>query len=117
MNSARAGSFASACPVSLVYSPAKTSRLPEIIGLVGYIAGGRPGARLLDRLAIKGSDDTIRRLTVNQSASQQEEPIRSLGVDDWAWRKQQSYGTILVDLERRRVADLLPDRSAESLSS
>ncbi|MBC7928912.1 MAG: transposase, partial [Bryobacteraceae bacterium] len=56
-------------------------------------------------------------MTVNRSASEQEEPIRSLGVDDWAWRKQQSYGTILVDLERRRVADLLPDRSAESLSS
>src|SRR3954466_14582296 len=39
-----------------------------------------------------------------------------LGVDDWAWRKRQSYGTILVDLERHRVADLLPDRSAESLT-
>jgi transposase len=40
-----------------------------------------------------------------------------LGVDDWAWRKQQSYGTIIVDLERHRVVDLLPDRSAESLAA
>lgn len=96
----------------------QTTRLAEIIGLVGYIAGGLPGARLLDRLSVKISDDTIRRrLTGNRSESQEEEPIRSLGVDDWAWRKQQSYGTILVDLERRRVADLLPDRSAESLAS
>ena len=37
-------------------------------------------------------------------------------VDDWAWRKYQSYGTILVDLERLRVFYLLPDRSAESLT-
>jgi transposase len=40
-----------------------------------------------------------------------------LGVDDWAWRKGQRYGTILVDLERRSVVDLLPDRSAESFTA
>jgi transposase len=93
----------------------QTIRLSEIIGVVGYIAGGLPGARLLDRLAIKTSDDTIRR-RVSWNRPESQEPIRHLGVDDWAWRKQQSYGTILVDLNRRRVADLLPDRSAESLS-
>jgi transposase len=43
--------------------------------------------------------------------------IRNLGVDDWAWRKGQDYGTILVDLDLHRVADLLPDRSSESFSS
>ena len=35
-----------------------------------------------------------------------------VGVDDWAWRKGSTYGTIIVDLERREVIDLLPDRSA-----
>lgn len=41
-------------------------------------------------------------------------PIPVVGVDEWAWRKRQSYGTILVDLEKGVVADLLPDRSAAS---
>jgi len=29
-----------------------------------------------------------------------------LGIDDWAWRKGQHYGTILCDLERGKVVDL-----------
>ena len=95
----------------------ETLRLSEIIGAVGYVAGGLPGARLLDRLAIKTSDDTVRRrVSENRPELQEQAPIRHLGVDDWAWKKQHSYGTILVDLNRRCVADLLPDRSAESLS-
>lgn len=37
-------------------------------------------------------------------------------MDDWAFRKGVSYGTILVDLESRRPIDMLPDRTAKSLS-
>lgn len=98
----------------------RTERLAEIVGVIGYVAGGLPGARLLERLSIQTSDDTVRRVVRKNGLASRDEreqpPIRYLGVDDWAWRKHQSYGTILVDLERRRVADLLPDRSAESLT-
>ncbi len=94
-----------------------TERLDEIVCVVGYLAGGLPGARLLDRLSIKTSDETVRRrVRRNGPSVQQDQPVRYLGVDDWAWRKHQSYGTILVDLERHRIVDLLPDRSAESLA-
>jgi hypothetical protein len=37
-----------------------------------------------------------------------------VGIDDWAWKKGMSYGTVIVDLERRQVVDLLADRSAAS---
>jgi transposase len=41
---------------------------------------------------------------------------RVLGIDDWAWCKGHRYGTILCDLERGKVIDLLADRSRESTS-
>jgi transposase len=37
-----------------------------------------------------------------------------LGVDDWSFRRGKTFGTILVDLERHCVVDLLPDRTAET---
>jgi hypothetical protein len=39
----------------------ETMRLCEIVGLVGYALGGLPGERLLNRLGIKSSDDTVLR--------------------------------------------------------
>lgn len=98
----------------------QTSRLAEIVRVVGYAAGGLPGARLLARLAIRVSDDTVLRRVKTPASpafSDSNNAIEVLGVDDWAWRKGQSYGTILVDLEQHRVSDLLPDRSAQSLQA
>ncbi len=40
--------------------------------------------------------------------------VRVAGIDDWSWQQGRSYGTIVVDLEQRKVVDVLPERSAES---
>jgi hypothetical protein len=95
----------------------QTERASEIVRLAGYVAGSFPGHRLLQRLSIATSDDTVLR-RVRQEPVQVTSalPIRNLGVDDWAWRKGQDYGTILVNLDLRQVVDLLPDRAAESFS-
>lgn len=37
-----------------------------------------------------------------------------VGIDDCAGQKGLGYGTIMVDLDRRQVVDVLPDRSADA---
>jgi len=56
----------------------------------------------------------LRRVT--QSAVRTVAEPRRIGVDDWAWRKGQRYGTIVVDLEAGCPIDLLPDRSSGTLA-
>ena len=55
------------------------------------------------------SNDTLLRL-VRRRGGPRFEPPTVVGIDDWAWRRNQRYGTIICDLERRRTIALLPDR-------
>jgi transposase len=62
------------------------------------------------------SPDTLLR-RVKRLKYEPAEPPRAVGIDDWAWRKGQRYGTIVVDLELSDVIDLLPDRDAETVAA
>lgn len=93
----------------------RTVRMAEIVGLVGHSMGGRPGEHLMRRLGMPTSDDTIlRQLKRDAPPSTQDGNIRVVGIDDWSWRHSSRYGTIMIDLERRSVVDVLNDRSVES---
>lgn len=93
-----------------------TKRLESLQQSLGVTAGGEAGARLSKEMAMPVSGDTLIR-RVKAIPREPEVSVRCLGIDDFAFRKRQTYGTILIDLERGRVIDLLKSREADDVEA
>ena len=110
--------FAERLPGIAAPSARQTDRLAEIVRLFGHSVVGRPSARLMARLGMHMSHTTIvRRLKQHAGTKHKRAAARIAGVDEWAWRKRAKFGTIVVDLERRRVVDLLADHAAAQMAA
>ena len=86
----------------------RTARLDALAHHLGLALGGRPGASLARRLVLPISRDTLLRL-VRRRGTPTFPPPRAIGIDNWAWKRNHCYGTLICDLERRRTIALLPD--------
>jgi transposase len=62
------------------------------------------------------SNDTLLRV-VRRKAKLPTDQLNVVGIDDWAWRRNHRYGTIICDLERRRIVALLPDREIATVQA
>jgi transposase len=96
----------------------QSDAIADILAVMGHSAGGETSRRLLARLGIVvGGDTVLRHLKRRAQRKRRGRKLRVVGVGEWAWRRGATCETILVYLETRTVADVLPDRSAASLGT
>lgn len=92
-----------------------TDGLRRTLTAIGLALAGRAGSRLAAVLGMVTSRSTLLRL-VRALPDPPERPVTVLGVDDFAIKKGQNYGTVLIDCEDGRVVDMLPGRDAAPLA-
>ncbi|MDQ3523414.1 MAG: ISL3 family transposase [Gemmatimonadota bacterium] len=93
----------------------KTDRLESALLAVAFALGGEAGSRLAAELGLFSSPDTLLR-RIRSAPPPDASGVRVLGVDDWAFRRGNSSGTILVDLEERKPVDLLEGSKASTFA-
>jgi predicted DNA-binding protein (UPF0251 family) len=93
-----------------------TNRLREALVALGLATSSEVSERLAPSLGMFVSAPALLR-RLRAVACPPPASVRILGVDDWSWKKGQTYGTLLVDLELRKPIELLPDREEETLTA
>jgi transposase len=94
----------------------RTQAATQLLCSVAAIAGGQAGARLAAQMQLPASRSTLLRSLIYH-ASRTEDAPQVVGVDDFAWTKRRSSGTILVDLETHRLLALLADCEGDTVAA
>jgi transposase len=106
--------FAERLP-DIAVSARQTTRLGKILESIAVVFSGQAGARLTEQLGMPVSADSLLRRAKKTASTSLPTP-RILAVDDFAFRRGRTYGTLLLDWESRHPVDLLEDRSAEAFA-
>jgi transposase len=108
--------FCERLPKVVAPSAQRTRRLTQSLSRPGLAQGGQAGARLSHRIGMTASRNTILR-SVRQTGLPSVPTPRVLGLDDFALRKGQVYGTLVVDGETHRPVDLIRERTSDAVAA
>ena len=93
-----------------------TQRRRQAVTTMGLATSGSQAARVALALGMPTSATTINRAIMRLVPPQSSVPIQ-VGIDDFAFHRGHRYGTIVVDLTRHQVLDLLADREATTVAA
>ena len=93
-----------------------TNRLREALCALSFATSAQVGSRLAPRLGMKSSPSTLLRCQKAVPLAQPS-PFTKIGLDDFAFRRGRTYGTLIVNLETHCLIEVLPDRTVATVTA
>ena len=92
-------------------------RTIELLRRIALELGGNTGSKICRYMGMPVSPSTVLRIIKQIEIISRPVTSGIIGIDDWAFKKGNNYGTVVVDLASREVIDLLPDRESDTLAN
>jgi transposase len=93
----------------------QTPLLAEALGAVGSVLAGRAGSALAGKLGMPASRWRMLRLVLGLPEEALAAAPRALGIDDFAFKRGRTYGTVLIDMETGKIIGVLPGRETQTV--
>lgn len=97
------------------YYKRMTGRLEDVLITLALSTSCEGASRICQQMGITISGDTIIRKLIKKASEVEPGKTDMIGVDDWAYKKGCTYGTVIVDGRTHKPIDLLEGRDGKGM--